>query len=539
MKVYWGVPVRLFTTIAALQCYLEQYKNDHCQGSQSGHGCDAASGAVLPEIGLVPTMGALHAGHLSLIQRARQENTLVVVSLFVNPLQFGPSEDFQRYPRTLEQDQALCEQAGVDVLFAPAAEEMGVGLERFGLPPTQVVPPEVMTSVLCGKFRPGHFQGVATIVTKLLSLVQPDRAYFGQKDAQQLAIIQRLVVDLNLPVEIVPCPIVREANGLALSSRNAYLTETERAQAAVIYQGLRRAEACFRSGERLSSVLVGLVKEELGTVPAIQPEYVELVHPRTLAPLEQIETEGLLAVAVRLGSTRLIDNCHLRTRKPIIAIDGPAGAGKSTVARKVAQALGLLYLDTGAMYRALTWLVLQSGLAIDDEPAVAELLRHCEISVGGLPTAVRVEINGQEVTQAIRSLEVTSQVSAIAAQPAVRRALVRQQRRYGLLGGLVAEGRDIGTCVFPDAELKIFLTASVQERARRRQQDLKHQGQGEVDLDTLEQAIFERDRKDSTRRVAPLRQAADAIEIQSDQLTIAAVVEQIIQLYQGKISLNA
>jgi pantoate ligase/cytidylate kinase len=162
-------------------------------------------------VGLVPTMGALHTGHLSLIQKARQENTTVIVSIFVNPLQFGPTEDYQRYPRTLDADRQLCEQAGVDAMFVPTAAEMGIGGEELLL--TQVVPPARMTSVLCGRFRPGHFQGVATIVTKLLNVVQPHRAYFGQKDGQQLAIIQQLVKDLNLAVEIVACPTLREASG--------------------------------------------------------------------------------------------------------------------------------------------------------------------------------------------------------------------------------------------------------------------------------------------------------------------------------------
>jgi pantoate ligase/cytidylate kinase len=254
-----------------------------------------------------------------------------------------------------------------------------------------------------------------------------------------------------------------------------------------------------------------------------------------------IEESGLLAIAGRLGSTRLIDNMLLSTRKPIVAIDGPAGAGKSTVSRQVAQRLDLLYLDTGAMYRALTWLVLESGVAVDDEPSIAELASQCEIELDAQPTptekqatAISVSINGQDVTQAIRSLEVTSKVSAIAAQPVVRNELVRQQRRYGKNGGIVIDGRDIGTHVFPDAELKLFLTASVQERARRRQQDLKNQGKDTISLDELEQAIYDRDLKDSTRTLAPLRQAEDAIEIQTDNLSIAEVVDRIVQLYQER-----
>jgi len=573
--------VRLFKTVAGLRCYLNRYRSgqplsfDRAGVDHSVIGEPISAAGV--SIGLVPTMGSLHVGHLSLIQKARQENQLVVVSVFVNPLQFGPTEDFQQYPRMLEQDQALCEQAGVDVIFAPSAREMGVesresGAEqrkpehkRFPLgtprisempkatqnsspllltpysPSTKVVPPEALLSVLCGRSRVGHFQGVATIVTKLLNIVQPQRAYFGQKDAQQLEIIRRLVEDLNLPVAIVGCPIVREPSGLAYSSRNQYLTPKQKVQAAALYQGLSQAEQAFRAGERSAEALLKTVQATLEPVTAIVPEYIELVHPSTLEPLEMIEESGLLAIAGRLGSTRLIDNMLLSSRKPIVAIDGPAGAGKSTVSRQVAQKLDLLYLDTGAMYRALTWLVLESGVAIDDEPSIAELASQCEIELDAQPTptekqatAISVSVNGQDVTQAIRSLEVTSKVSAIAAQAVVRNELVRQQRRYGKNGGIVMDGRDIGTYVFPDAELKLFLTASVQERARRRQQDLKNQGKDTISLDELEQAIYDRDLKDSTRTLAPLRQAEDAIEIQTDNLSIAEVVDRIVQLYQER-----
>lgn len=491
-------------------------------------------------------MGALHAGHLSLIQRARQENDWVVVSIFVNPLQFGPQEDFQQYPRTLAQDQILCEQAGVDVIFAPTASEL-YGSELYGTDPpptdadlTQVIPPATMVDQLCGRFRPGHFQGVATVVTKLLTIVQPDRAYFGQKDAQQLAIVQRLVADLNLPVEIVGCPIVREPDGLALSSRNRYLSAEERSQATALHRGLKHAEQCFRQGKILREELIDAVKTELISAPGVKPQYIELVHPETIMPLEHVQDSGLLAVAAHVGNTRLIDNMMLRNRKPILAIDGPAGAGKSTVARKVAHALELLYLDTGAMYRAVTWLVLQSGIAVDDEAAIAELVSQCDIELkSDTPTGsdlpiLRVWINGQEVTQEIRSLAVTAQVSVIAAQPMVRRELVCWQQNYGRRGGIVMDGRDIGTHVFPDAELKIFLTASVQERARRRQQDL----QTDTSLAELEQAIQERDRLDSTRQFAPLRKADDAVEIQTDDLSIDEVTEKITGLYRERLALS-
>ncbi|MFB2967817.1 bifunctional pantoate--beta-alanine ligase/(d)CMP kinase [Aerosakkonema sp. BLCC-F183] len=513
----------LCTTVAALRCYLRLWQLEQSP--------------IEPEVGLVPTMGALHSGHLALIERARQQNDFVIVSLFVNPLQFGPTEDFQKYPRHLEQDRQLCQEAGVNLIFSPSATELGLSTALESAT-TIVFPPQSMTSVLCGRSRIGHFQGVATIVTKLLNLIQPTRAYFGQKDAQQLAIIRRLVVDLNIPVEIVSCPTVRESSGLAKSSRNQYLTAEEKEQASVLYRSLRQAEFAFQAGERSSARLMAVTKLELATVQAIEPEYIELVDPTTLMPLQQIEEVGLLALAARLGTTRLIDNIILRNRQPIVAIDGPAGAGKSTVARQVAQALQLLYLDTGAMYRAVTWLVLESGISIEDEPAIAEIVSKCDIQLGmgDEPQApIRVWIDGQEVTQAIRSLEITSHVSAIAAQTIVRQELVKQQQRWGEKGGIVIEGRDIGTHVFPDAELKIFLTASVQERARRRQKDLKNQGEADLSLEQMQQNLSERDWKDSNRNVAPLRKAPDAIEIQTDGLSIAEVTDRIITLYREKV----
>ncbi|NJL84786.1 MAG: bifunctional pantoate--beta-alanine ligase/(d)CMP kinase [Leptolyngbyaceae cyanobacterium SM1_1_3] len=527
--------MQLLKTVEGLRCSLTQLSKAPSA---------VALGSPEKSVGLIPTMGALHAGHQSLIQKANQENDIVVVSIFVNPLQFGPQEDLAQYPRDLATDRQLCEASGVDLLFTPTSAALygEEGLNPAAL--TQVVPPAQMTAVLCGPFRPGHFQGVATVVTKLLSIVQPDRAYFGRKDAQQLAILKRLVQDLNLPSQIVPCAIARAADGLAHSSRNQYLTAAARSQAAVLYRSLQAAAAAFAAGDRSGTVLIHTVRAELKTVPGLQIEYVELVHPETLVPLETIETAGLLAIAVYLDKTRLIDNITLRSRLPIVAIDGPAGAGKSTVARRVAQQLGLLYLDTGAMYRAVTWLTLQREIEPQDQVAIAELLADCQIQLSSLdagdesaaPLQTRVWVNQQEVTQVIRSQAVTSQVSAVAAQPAVRAALLKRQHAYGEKGGIVMEGRDIGTQVFPQAELKVFLTASVHERARRRQLDLKAQNQPTIALESLERSIYERDRQDSERPVAPLRKAPDAIEVQTDGLSVEAVIQQIVQLYQERLN---
>ncbi|NJK57043.1 MAG: bifunctional pantoate--beta-alanine ligase/(d)CMP kinase [Pleurocapsa sp. SU_5_0] len=509
----------LLRTISELRSYLKPYRQAN-QGT----------------IGLVPTMGALHQGHLSLIAKAIAENRLVVVSIFVNPLQFAPQEDLANYPRQLEEDVQLCESMGVDLVFAPTPEEMDSRGDTGALNnKTTVVPPQSMTQVLCGKYRPAHFTGVASIVTQLFNIIQPDKAYFGQKDAQQLAIIRRLAQDLNIPVAIVPCPIIREASGLALSSRNQYLTELEKQQAAKIYHSLQQAKLAFIQGEINATALINLVKQKLAATEEVRIQYIELVDPFSLQSITQIKQTGLLAIAVYVGSTRLIDNIVLQKRQPIIAIDGPAGAGKSTVTRSLAHQLGLLYLDTGAMYRAVTWLVQSSGIAINDHQAIANLLQDLDLKLTSpssidLPTVV--EIDGQDVTIAIRTPEVTANVSAIAAIAIVREKLVQMQQQWGEQGGLIAEGRDIGTNVFPHAELKIFLTATASERARRRLQDLQAQGINNIDLKQLEQDIQRRDEQDSNRAISPLKKADDAIELITDNLSIDEVIDKIAQLYR-------
>jgi pantoate ligase / CMP/dCMP kinase len=285
----------IFTTPHELNDYLQLWRTHSLAESP------------LCGIGFVPTMGALHLGHQSLIDRARQENTQVIVSIFVNPLQFGANEDLDRYPRQLELDQAMCEQAGVDVLFIPTATSMGLDLSMNDVI-TQVIPPPKMIGGLCGRSRVGHFQGVATIVTKLLNIVRPDRAYFGEKDAQQLAIIRRIVKDLNLSVEIVGCPTLRAESGLALSSRNQYLSAAGKSQAPVIYRSLQQAALLVANGERDVQSLLMAVTTELDTTPEFQLEYLELVESQTLQPIKILDRPALIAIAGRIENTRLIDN---------------------------------------------------------------------------------------------------------------------------------------------------------------------------------------------------------------------------------------
>lgn len=254
------------------------------------------------DIGLVPTMGALHAGHEKLIETARRESGTVVVSIFVNPTQFGPDEDYSRYPRTMEQDLAACERLGADIVFAPSVEEM--------YPEPQLASVEVarVAEHLCGKFRPGHFRGVATVVLKLLNIVQPRQAYFGEKDMQQLAVIRRMVGDLNVPVRIIGVPTVRERDGLALSSRNKYLNGDERKAAPTLYKSLQEAASRILAGETDADQVRLAALQTLQQEPLIRVEYFEIVDPNELQPVAAIQNPVRIAAAIWIGKTRLIDN---------------------------------------------------------------------------------------------------------------------------------------------------------------------------------------------------------------------------------------
>lgn len=253
-------------------------------------------------IGIVPTMGALHAGHASLIRAARQRCGSVVVSIFVNPTQFGPHEDYGRYPRTFDADCALAGAEGADIIFAPSVEELyPSGAATF-------VEVEGLSSRLDGRSRPGHFRGVATVVSKLLIAAEADLAFFGQKDGAQVAVVRRMVEDLRLPAKIVVCPIVREPDGLAMSSRNAYLSAEERRQALVLSRAVRHVESLAASGERHRDALIAAARGHFAAQPAVRVDYIELVNWDTLLPVETASPGTLFAVAAWVGATRLIDN---------------------------------------------------------------------------------------------------------------------------------------------------------------------------------------------------------------------------------------
>lgn len=282
--------MRIVTTVAETRAAARQLK---------------ASGKKL---GLVPTMGALHEGHLSLVRLAKQQCDAVAVSIFVNPTQFGVNEDFSKYPRTFERDRQMLEAEKVDLLFAPAVEEM------YPAGPATFVTVEGMSERLDGRSRPGHFRGVTTVVCKLFSIVEPDTAFFGQKDAAQVAIIKRMVRDMNMAVEIAVGPIVREADGLAMSSRNAYLDARQRRQATVLSRALKKVEALVAQGQTNSAMLIEGARQVFSEEPEVRIDYVEVVNPETLEPVKDVGHVGdasrgsLVAVAAYVGSTRLIDN---------------------------------------------------------------------------------------------------------------------------------------------------------------------------------------------------------------------------------------
>jgi len=260
-------------------------------------------------VGLVPTMGALHQGHISLIEEAAKKTDFVVVSIFVNPTQFGPKEDFKKYPRPLQNDLKLCRRADADVVFAPSAKEM------YPQENLTWVSVKKLSEPLCGRSRPGHFRGVITVCSKLFNIVQPDVAFFGQKDAQQTVVIKQMVADLNIPLKIVVCPTVRQSDGLALSSRNQYLSPRERRDAACLYRSLQKCRQMVADGIKETKRIVAQMRKIITAAASAKIEYIEIVDAKTLQPIKKVDRPTLVALAVRIGQTRLIDNILIDAQK--------------------------------------------------------------------------------------------------------------------------------------------------------------------------------------------------------------------------------
>ncbi len=484
-------------------------------------------------IAFVPTMGSLHLGHQQLIQAAekysRNLNHKVLVTIFINPLQFGPTEDFEKYPRQIERDCKLAKLSGANAIWTPEIDDIfPKGPESH----FNIKVPEKLTSHLCGSTRPGHFDGVVTVIFRLLKIIKAKAIFLGEKDWQQLTIIRSFLKDFNFPVQIQSIASVRESDGLPYSSRNLFLTNQERRKAEALPRLLNNQAQRFADGKLID---LNTLKKDLEK-NNFTVEYVEIVDKKELSPTLEPKNLSLLAAAVHCGETRLIDHKFLMKRKPIVAIDGPAGAGKSTITKLLAEKLNLVYLDTGAMYRAVTLLFENSQIELNDDSDVIHALETINIEFKIEQSGEQlIFLNNHDVSKDIRSPNISSKVSAIAANTHVRHTLSIEQKRLGQNGGLIAEGRDIGTTIFPDAELKIFLTASPRERALRRAKDLEDQGFKVPELKDLELQIKERDFLDSTRDISPLSKAKDAQEIVTDGLSIDNILDLLIEMFKEAV----
>ena len=482
---------------------------------------------------LIPTMGGLHPGHQYLIQKAKERKTktnqIILVSIFVNPLQFSKGEDFKKYPRNINRDAELAFSAGADAIWAPDYDEVFPGGKDSHF---KIEVPKTLQNQLCGVARKGHFDGVATVIIRLIKIIKPKKLVLGEKDWQQLIIIRRLFQELSIPVRIESYSTQRDQSGFAYSSRNSYLSNSERVNAQSLPNAINEAKAEFDKGKVINLTKIASIFRQNN----LKIEYLKIVDPFSLKETENINKLCLLAAAVKCGSTRLIDHTFLMQKNPIIAIDGPAGAGKSTVTKEFAKKLGFIYLDTGAMYRAVTWLIISNSIDPNDQAKIKNILKDSKLEFKSSSLVEqKILINNIDVTEKIRSPQVTSMVSEIAKQEFVRELLTRKQQVIGNNGGLVAEGRDIGTAVFPDADLKIFLTASPTERAKRRALDLNKRGYEFSSIGELEKEIKERDKKDSERKIAPLKKAEDAIELVTDGMNIEEVLNELIDIFRSKI----
>ena len=481
----------------------------------------------------IPTMGGLHPGHQYLIQKAKKrkpnKSQIILVSIFVNPLQFSKGEDFKKYPRNITRDSELAFSAGADAIWAPDYIDVFPGGEDSHF---KIQVPKTLHNQLCGAERKGHFDGVATVIIRLIKIIKPEKLILGEKDWQQLIIIRRLFQELSIPIKIESYSTQRDQSGFAYSSRNSYLSDSERVHAQSLPNAIKVAKTEFEKEKIINLTKIASKLKENN----LKIEYLKVVDPFSLKETENINRLCLLAAAVKCGSTRLIDHTFLMQRKPIIAIDGPAGAGKSTVTKEFAKRLGFIYLDTGAMYRAVTWLILNNSIDPNNQVEIKNILKGLKLEFKNSNLdEQKVFINNTDVTEKIRSPRVTSIVSEIAKQQFVRKLLTTQQKVIGDNGGLVAEGRDIGTAVFPDADVKIFLTASPKERAKRRSLDLEKRGYLCPSIEDLEKEIEERDKQDIEREIAPLKKAQDAIELVTDGMNIEEVLKEMIYIFRSKI----
>jgi len=481
----------------------------------------------------IPTMGGLHPGHQYLIQTATErktkKNQIILVSIFINPLQFGKDEDFKKYPRNISEDAELAFNAGADAIWAPDYFEVFPGGENSHF---KIQVPQALHNQLCGAERAGHFDGVATVIIRLIKIIRPEKLILGEKDWQQLIIIRKLFQELSIPIKIESYSTQRDQSGFAYSSRNSYLSDSERLHAQSLPNAIKAAKTEFEKEKIINLTKIASILKE----NKLKIEYLKVVDPFSLKETDNINGLCLLAAAVKCGSTRLIDHTFLMQRKPIIAIDGPAGAGKSTITKAFAKRLGFIYLDTGAMYRAVTWLIIKNSINPSDQVEIKNNLKDSKLEFKNSSIGEqKVLINNIDVTEKIRSPEVTSMVSEIAKQQYVRDLLTKQQQVIGEDGGLVAEGRDIGTAVFPKADVKIFLTATPKERAKRRSIDLEKRGYEYSTIEDLEKEIEERDKQDSEREISPLKKAHDAVELCTDGMNIEEVLEELTYIFRSKI----
>jgi len=477
-------------------------------------------------INFVPTMGNLHPGHEKLIREAKKsKNNLVLLSIFINPLQFNDKKDLRNYPRTINKDIDLAFSAGANAIFIPCVDEIfpkNVKKIKY------IKASENLSNTLCGIYREGHFDGVCTVVYRLINIVRPEVIFLGEKDWQQLLIIKEMVTKYNLRVAIKSIDTHRDLNGIPFSSRNNLLVKNDREKLKFFSKELFHAKKIFNQTKTIS--LGKIIKRLKGK--DIRVEYLKHVNAFNLKKSTSEMNITMLAGAIICGDTRLIDHVFFMKRDPIIAIDGPAGSGKSTVTKLIAKRLNFIFLDTGAMYRALSWYLIKEKINYDNHKDLNSFLSNISIKFKSVEGSKQhVIINNHNVTEKIRSQEISSIVSSIASIKEVREFLVKEQRKIGDNGGIVAEGRDIGSKVFPDAELKIFLTATINERAKRRKNELEAMDHGIVDFEQLKNEIEKRDFDDTNRKISPLIKAEDAIEIISDGYTINQVVDKILEIY--------